>query len=117
MMDLVKWREGVYTRKIKKWTEIQKERRIYELGSLLPFLLVFLGEIEAIEHRWSQHGLGRDNVVNNYPGPVNLLHWSGKGNPWSRLDVRKPSPIGFLWAPYDLYKQKRITTGTTNISP
>ncbi|KAG6656433.1 probable galacturonosyltransferase-like 10 [Carya illinoinensis] len=108
VMDLVRWREGDYTRKIEKWMEIQKERRIYELGSLPPFLLVFGGDIEAIDHRWNQHGLGGDNVVSNcrslHPGPVSLLHWSGKGKPWARLDGRTPCPVDYLWAPYDLYK-------------
>uniref|UniRef100_A0A2N9ILX7 Hexosyltransferase n=1 Tax=Fagus sylvatica TaxID=28930 RepID=A0A2N9ILX7_FAGSY len=108
VMDLVRWREGDYTRKIEKWMEIQKERRIYELGSLPPFLLVFGGDVEGIDHRWNQHGLGGDNVVSNcrslHPGPVSLLHWSGKGKPWARLDRRTPCPVDYLWAPYDLYK-------------
>ncbi|KAJ7970914.1 Hexosyltransferase [Quillaja saponaria] len=108
VMDLLKWREGDYTRKIEKWMEIQKERRIYELGSLPPFLLVFGGEVEAIEHRWNQHGLGGDNLVNNcrtlHPGPVSLMHWSGKGKPWTRLDASLPCPIDYLWASYDLHK-------------
>ncbi|KAK7271719.1 hypothetical protein RJT34_27850 [Clitoria ternatea] len=107
VMDLVKWREGDYTRKIEKWMEIQKERRIYKLGSLPPFLLAFGGDVEPIEHRWNQHGLGGDNVRNScrtlHPGPVSLLHWSGKGKPWTRLDSRKPCSVDFLWAPYDLY--------------
>ncbi|XP_057447532.1 probable galacturonosyltransferase-like 10 [Lotus japonicus] len=107
VMDLVRWREGDYTRKIEKWMEIQKERRIYELGSLPPFLMVFGGDVEPIEHRWNQHGLGGDNVVNScrtlHPGPVSLLHWSGKGKPWTRLDARKPCSVDFLWQPYDLH--------------
>ncbi|KAF5479525.1 hypothetical protein F2P56_000336 [Juglans regia] len=108
VMDLVRWREGEYTRKIEKWMEVQKERRIYELGSLPPFLLVFGGDVEAIDHRWNQHGLGGDNVVSScrslHPGPVSLLHWSGKGKPWARLDGRTPCEVDYLWAPYDLYK-------------
>ncbi|KAL5582457.1 hypothetical protein UlMin_014899 [Ulmus minor] len=108
VMELGRWREGDYTRKIEKWMEIQKERRIYELGSLPPFLLVFGGDVEAIEHRWNQHGLGGDNVLNScrtlHPGPVSLLHWSGKGKPWARLDSEAPCPVDSLWAPYDLYK-------------
>ncbi|XP_061365614.1 probable galacturonosyltransferase-like 10 [Gastrolobium bilobum] len=107
VMDLVRWREGDYTRKIEKWMEIQKERRIYKLGSLPPFLMVFGGDVEAIEHRWNQHGLGGDNVANScrtlHPGPVSLLHWSGKGKPWTRLDARKPCSVDYLWVPYDLY--------------
>ncbi|XVF58161.1 hypothetical protein PTKIN_Ptkin07bG0041100 [Pterospermum kingtungense] len=108
VMDLVRWREGDYTRKIERWMRIQKETRIYELGSLPPFLLVFGGDVEGIDHRWNQHGLGGDNLVNScrdlHPGPVSLLHWSGKGKPWARLDAGKPCAVDFLWAPYDLYK-------------
>ncbi|KAF5177896.1 Hexosyltransferase [Thalictrum thalictroides] len=107
VMDLEKWREGKYRRKIERWMEVQKQRRIYELGSLPPFLLVFAGDVEAIDHKWNQHGLGGDNVVGScrslHPGPVSLLHWSGKGKPWSRLDAKMPCPLDHLWAPYDLY--------------
>ena len=111
VMDLVRWREGNYRRKIENWMELQRRRRIYELGSLPPFLLVFAGNVEAIDHRWNQHGLGGDNVKGScrplHPGPVSLLHWSGKGKPWSRLDARKPCPVDHLWEPYDLYKPHR----------
>lgn len=125
VMDLKKWREGEYTRRIEKWMEIQKERRIYKLGSLPPFLLVFGGDVEPIEHRWNQHGLGGDNLRNScrtlHPGPVSLLHWSGKGKPWTRLDSNKPCSVDFLWKPYDLYiphhhYQRKIASGTTHSS-
>lgn len=86
---------------------LQKEKRIYELGSLPPFLLVFAGEVEGVDHRWNQHGLGGDNVEGScrplHPGPVSLMHWSGKGKPWDRLDAGRPCPIDRLWSPYDLY--------------
>lgn len=108
VMDLVKWREGNYRQKIETWMEIQKKIRIYELGSLPPFLLVFGGDVEPIDHRWNQHGLGGDNVKGScralHPGPVSLLHWSGKGKPWVRLDTKKPCPLDYIWEPYDLYK-------------
>ncbi|KAL5761943.1 hypothetical protein ACOSP7_018207 [Xanthoceras sorbifolium] len=108
VMDLVKWREGNYRKRIENWMEIQRKKRIYDLGSLPPFLLVFAGNVEAIDHRWNQHGLGGDNVKGScrslHPGPVSLLHWSGKGKPWVRLDARKPCPLDYLWEPYDLYK-------------
>ncbi|XP_059659594.1 probable galacturonosyltransferase-like 7 [Cornus florida] len=109
VIDLVKWRRFGYTRRIERWMEIQKRRRIYELGSLPPFLLVFAGNVAAIEHRWNQHGLGGDNVRGScrdlHPGPVSLLHWSGSGKPWLRLDSNQPCPLDALWAPYDLYGQ------------
>ncbi|XP_010412709.1 PREDICTED: probable galacturonosyltransferase-like 2, partial [Camelina sativa] len=58
VIELKKWREGDYTRKIIEWMELQKRIRIYELGSLPPFLLVFAGNIAPVDHRWNQHGLG-----------------------------------------------------------
>ncbi|KAI8032312.1 putative galacturonosyltransferase-like 10 [Camellia lanceoleosa] len=108
VMDLGRWREGNYKVRIEKWMEIQKEKRIYELGSLPPFLLVFGGDVESIDHRWNQHGLGGHNVVsscrNLHPGPVSLLHWSGKGKPWARLDAGSPCLVDHLWARYDLHR-------------
>ncbi|KAK3020563.1 hypothetical protein RJ639_046913 [Escallonia herrerae] len=107
VMDLVKWRRFGYTKRIERWMEIQKSGRIYELGSLPPFLLVFAGHVAPIEHRWNQHGLGGDNVRGScrdlHPGPVSLLHWSGSGKPWLRLDAKQSCPLDSLWAPYDLY--------------
>ncbi|CAN0846227.1 Probable galacturonosyltransferase-like 9 [Linum grandiflorum] len=51
--------------------EVQRQRKIYELGSLAPFLLVFAGNVEATDHRWNQYGLGGDTV------PVSAS-WSGE---------------------------------------
>ncbi|KAK4741618.1 hypothetical protein SAY87_025206 [Trapa incisa] len=108
VIDLVRWRRIGYTRRIEQWMEIQKGDRIYELGSLPPFLLVFAGHVAPIEHRWNQHGLGGDNVRGScrdlHPGPVSLLHWSGSGKPWLRLDSRRPCPLDSIWAPYDLHE-------------
>lgn len=106
VIDLRRWRDGDYTRKIVEWMELQKRMRIYELGSLPPFLLVFAGYIAPVDHKWNQHGLGGDNYRglcrDLHPGPVSLLHWSGKGKPWVRLDSNRPCPLDALWAPYDL---------------
>ncbi|KAJ0817065.1 putative polygalacturonate 4-alpha-galacturonosyltransferase [Helianthus annuus] len=111
VMDLVKWRKEDYRGRIEKWMKIQKEERIYELGSLPPFLLVFGGDVAAIDHRWNQHGLGGNNRVHScrslHPGPISLLHWSGKGKPWVRLDAGEPCPVDELWAPYDLSKHSK----------
>ncbi|KAK2971534.1 hypothetical protein RJ640_017903 [Escallonia rubra] len=108
VIDLDKWRAGRYTEKLERWMRIQKRYRIYELGSLPPFLLVFAGNVEGVEHRWNQHGLGGDNLEglcrDLHPGPVSLLHWSGKGKPWLRLDSGRPCPLDGLWAPYDLFR-------------
>lgn len=106
VIDLDRWRAGDYTTKIEEWMELQKRMRIYQLGSLPPFLLVFAGNIASVDHRWNQHGLGGDNFRglcrDLHPGPVSLLHWSGKGKPWARLDANRPCPLDALWAPYDL---------------
>ncbi|KAL1538624.1 putative galacturonosyltransferase-like 10 [Salvia divinorum] len=109
VVDLERWRSGGdYTRRIEWWMKTQKERRIYELGSLPPLMLVFAGEVEGVDHRWNQHGLGGDNVVDScrrlHGGAVSLMHWSGKGKPWVRLDRGRPCPIDYVWAPFDLYK-------------
>jgi lipopolysaccharide biosynthesis glycosyltransferase len=112
VIDLRKWRAERYTEKLETWMRIQKRYRIYELGSLPPFLLVFAGNVEPVEHRWNQHGLGGDNVEglcrDLHPGPVSLLHWSGKGKPWLRLDSKKPCPLDGLWAPYDLFRHVNL---------
>ncbi|URE17853.1 Glycosyl transferase family 8 [Musa troglodytarum] len=118
VMDLHRWRAGGYRRRIERWMEVQRERRIYELGSLPPFLLVFAGEVEGLEHRWNQHGLGGDNLTGEcrrlHPGPVSLMHWSGKGKPWDRLDAGNPCPVDQLWKPYDLYV--RPSSGASSIA-
>jgi hypothetical protein len=91
VLDLARWRREGYTRCIERWMEIQRSppSRIYELGSLPPFLLVFTGHVAPIEHRWNQHGLGGDNIHGScrdlHPGPMSLLHWSGSGKRWARL--------------------------------
>ncbi|KAJ6350887.1 hypothetical protein OIU78_006917 [Salix suchowensis] len=112
VIDLRKWREGKYTEKLEYWMRVQKKNRIYELGSLPPFLLVFAGDVEGVGHRWNQHGLGGDNLEglcrDLHPGPVSLLHWSGKGKPWLRLDTKRPCPLDSLWAPYDLYRHSTL---------
>ncbi|WVZ11038.1 hypothetical protein V8G54_015568 [Vigna mungo] len=112
VMDVDTWRKERYTEKVEAWMSVQKQqKRIYHLGSLPPFLLVLAGNIKAVDHRWNQHGLGGDNFEGKcrslHPGPISLLHWSGKGKPWLRLDSRKPCIVDHLWAPYDLYRSSR----------
>ncbi|XP_010279126.1 PREDICTED: probable galacturonosyltransferase-like 4 [Nelumbo nucifera] len=113
VVDVDKWRKGDYTHKVEEWMAVQKKKRIYHLGSLPPFLLIFAGNIKAVDHRWNQHGLGGDNLEgkcrNLHPGPISLLHWSGKGKPWLRLDSRKPCTVDHLWAPYDLYRSSTLS--------
>ena len=109
-MDLQKWRQGDYDGRLRSWMEVQRNERIYDLGSLPPLMLVFAGDVHAVDHRWNQHGLGGDNDSGNcrdlHPGNVSLMHWSGKGKPWDRLDAEKPCPVDFVWMPYDLLVKK-----------
>ncbi|KAF3772031.1 putative galacturonosyltransferase-like 3 [Nymphaea thermarum] len=108
VIDVEGWRAQGITHQLEAWMRVQKRTRIYELGSLPPFLLVFAGNVKAVEHKWNQHGLGGDNQEgrcrNLHPGAVSLLHWSGKGKPWLRLDDGRPCPLDSLWAPYDLFR-------------
>lgn len=112
VVDIDKWRKGRYTEKVEEWMVLQKQKRIYHLGSLPPILLVLAGDITAVDHRWNLHGLGGDNFEGKcralHPGPISLLHWSGKGKPWLRLDAQKPCTIDHLWRPYDLYRSSRV---------
>lgn len=107
VIDLVQWRKNRCTMMIERWMKVQRDYRIYDLGSLPPFLLVFTGKIAPVDHRWNQHGLGGDNLRGNcrelHPGPVSLLHWSGKGKPWLRVDSGNPCPLDLIWSQYDLY--------------
>lgn len=116
VIDLIKWRSEAFTQKLEHWMRIQKRFRIYELGSLPPFLLVFAGNVEQVEHRWNQHGLGGDNLEglcrDLHPGPVSLLHWSGKGKPWLRLDAKRACTLDNLWSPYDLFRHERLISDT-----
>ncbi|KAF8644626.1 hypothetical protein HU200_066381 [Digitaria exilis] len=47
LLDLARWRCAGCTAQMEKWIELQKQVRIYELGSLPPFLLVFTGCITS----------------------------------------------------------------------
>ncbi|AQK54091.1 putative galacturonosyltransferase-like 9 [Zea mays] len=71
-------------------------RRLAKLWSFLYFCLW-----------WNQHGLGGDNVFGScrplHNGLVSLMHWSGKGKPWDRLDAGKPCALDHTWKAYDLY--------------
>ncbi|KAL8518305.1 hypothetical protein ACS0TY_009606 [Phlomoides rotata] len=112
VIDLIEWRNKGFTQKLEHWMKIQKRYRIYELGSLPPFLLVFAGNVKGVEHRWNQHGLGGDNLEGLcralHPGPVSLLHWSGKGKPWLRLDAKRACTLDNLWSPYDLFRHESL---------
>ncbi|KAL0919873.1 hypothetical protein M5K25_011997 [Dendrobium thyrsiflorum] len=120
VLDLDRWRAKGYSRRIERWMEVQKRNRIYDLGSLPPFLLVFAGEVEGLDHRWNQHGLGGDNLKEScrvlHPGPVSLLHWSGKGKPWDRMDAGKPCPIDHLWKVYDLFSPVVTPSSSSSLS-
>ncbi|KAJ4761411.1 Hexosyltransferase [Rhynchospora pubera] len=121
LIHLARWRAGHYRSRIRSWMALQKDKRIYDLGSLPPFLLVFAGDIQPVHHRWNQHGLGGDNVHGScrplHPGPVSLMHWSGKGKPWDRLDAARPCPMDLLWAPYDLYVTPHSSSSSSSPSP
>jgi lipopolysaccharide biosynthesis glycosyltransferase len=62
VVDVDKWREGGYRLKMEGWMTTQKQKRIYHLGSLPPFLLVLAGDIKGVNHRWNQHGLSGDKA-------------------------------------------------------
>ncbi|CAK9178569.1 unnamed protein product [Ilex paraguariensis] len=100
IIDLDRWRDGHYTTKIEEWMELQKRMRIYELGSLPPFLLVFAGKIAPVDHKWNQHGLGGDNFRglcrDLHPGPLQVyrLQKNGDDDEAEGLWKRKIQKVG-----------------------
>jgi lipopolysaccharide biosynthesis glycosyltransferase len=91
LFDTAKWRQHDITSKLLRWMNVQKEgaERIYRLGSLPPFLLVFSGNLKAVEREWNIHDLGCGCQVHVDPRKAKLLHWSCDGKPWRRLEVRR----------------------------
>ncbi|KAJ8422613.1 hypothetical protein Cgig2_000238 [Carnegiea gigantea] len=47
ILDVNKWRKEGYTQRVEEWMVIQKQKRMYNLGSLPPFLLIFAGNIKT----------------------------------------------------------------------
>ncbi|KAL0336237.1 UNVERIFIED_CONTAM: putative galacturonosyltransferase-like 9, partial [Sesamum radiatum] len=82
VMDLEKWRRGISGRNRELDGTAEKQPDI-----LVGFIAPVLAGFRAL-----------------HPGPVSLLHWSGKGKPWVRLDEKRPCPLDHLWEPYDLFK-------------
>ncbi|OAY77432.1 putative galacturonosyltransferase-like 7 [Ananas comosus] len=107
VLDLDRWRRRGYTRRIERWMEVA-ERSAHSTSWVAAALPAGVrGARGPIDHRWNQHGLGGDNVLGScrdlHAGPVSLLHWSGSGKPWARIDALRPCPLDSLWSPFDLY--------------
>jgi len=79
-------------------------------GLCLLFMLVLAGELRSVDHRHNQHELGGDNLEGSCRSlhPISLLHWSGKGKPWLRLDSRRPCSVFYLLAPLSGSHCKKI---------
>ncbi|KAL2515654.1 Hexosyltransferase [Forsythia ovata] len=94
VIDLDRWWVGDYTTKIEEWMELQKRMRIYELGSLPPFLLVFAENIALVDHIWNQHGLGGDNFrglcrdLHSGINPISSLHQKNTPVSYSRRGLQ-----------------------------
>lgn len=65
-----------------------KERNLYRLGSLPPFLLEFAAEVQGLAPGWVRHDLGCECCA---PGEVQarVMHWSCAGKPWSEGAMRR----------------------------
>ncbi|KAL0733518.1 hypothetical protein Bca4012_009728 [Brassica carinata] len=64
-------------------------RNIKKQGEFMGITLLFLDE--------------QILYLDLYPGPLSLLHSSGSGKPWLRLNSTRPCPLDARWTPYDLY--------------
>lgn len=89
MADLVQWRLFGATAKLLHWMDVNRDNKIYSLGSLPPFLLVFAGNITSLDRSWNTHDLGCGCQTKINPLKVQILHWSCDGKPWRRLYSNK----------------------------
>lgn len=102
-----RWLAHNVTQKLLHWMDVQKHggERIYRLGSLPPFLLVFSGNLKSVDRNWNLHDLGCGCNVRVDPKVAKLLHWSCDGKPWRRLEGKSGKPCSndkLYWKPYDL---------------
>ena len=106
VVDLARWKRRHCTEQIEHWMRVQKfgKERIYRLGSLPPFLLVFAGKLKSLPWGWNTHDLGCGCNAKPDPTKAQLLHWSCDGKPWRRLAGKgKPCTTDkAYWKPYDL---------------
>ncbi|KAK3265245.1 hypothetical protein CYMTET_26060 [Cymbomonas tetramitiformis] len=107
LFDTKRWLAHNVTQKLLHWMDVQKHggERIYRLGSLPPFLLVFSGNLKSVDRTWNLHDLGCGCNVRVDPKVAKLLHWSCDGKPWRRLEGKSGKPCSndkLYWKPYDL---------------
>lgn len=95
VVDTARWRANGHTQQLESWMRAQASapvgQRLYRLGSLPPFLLVFAGHLARPglldNPSWNIHDLGCGCGTRVEPATVKAMHWSCGGKPWRRLDA------------------------------
>ena len=95
VVDTARWRANGHTQQLESWMRAQASapvgQRLYRLGSLPPFLLVFAGHLArpglSDDPSWNVHDLGCGCGTRVEPATVKAMHWSCGGKPWRRLDA------------------------------
>ena len=91
LYNLSAWRQADYTAQLLNWTELNKERPLYQLGSQPPFNLVFYNNFELLDRRFNvmdlaglYGGAAYEPVTVPYAEMRDavILHWNGGFKPW-----------------------------------
>jgi len=84
VVDLDRWRDCNMTDKIRKLSLLNKQKKLYRLGSQPPMTLVIGNEFEHLPPAWNVKVPLVKEYFNEYGNhaDVCLLHWVGGRKPW-----------------------------------
>jgi len=120
IVDLIKWVEIEATKQLEYWMNENKKHFLWVLGSLPPYLLVFVDNYKKIHPLWNYHDLGCECNAHKkawdqskYSEPF-VLHWSCKDKPWNR---KRSCWWDHVWRSYyDIRKKGMCTMSRQRIS-
>ena len=80
-MNLRKWRTNNVSDELVYWMQLNKQHRLWELGTQPIMYLLVNDDFERIDKRWNIDGLGCLKSLSFSPTTLFngfILHWSGK---------------------------------------
>jgi lipopolysaccharide biosynthesis glycosyltransferase len=96
VVDLDKWRAQKLTKQIREIALMNREEKMYKLGSQAPLALAIGDNFERLPWIWNAKvsNFVRDDRQANKDDAC-ILHWSGPEKPWEENGFHKD-----LWLPY-----------------
>ena len=78
-MNLRKWRTNNVSDELVYWMQLNKQHRLWELGTQPIMYLLVNDDFERIDTRWNIDGLGYKRWLTSVTLSKGfILHWSGK---------------------------------------